>query len=289
MSESDQKSMKTNNTSPLRYFLKVMGFITLAITAGCAWILWAQQLIQEDTLDTFPRIVEGDCNVQGISLLGILTTYEQSIFDEDGNELSATDSDYIQQVVKEAQEDDTIKAVLIEIDSSGGDPVAGEEVANALKHIQKPTVGLIRGTGVSSSYWAATGADTVYASANSLVGGIGVTMSYVDQVEKDKQEGLTFNQISVGTFKDYGNPHKKLTQEEEALFLRDTKGIHENFITAVAKNRKVDREVIRMLADGSTVLGVMAKKVGLIDYIGGIHEVTEHLEKIIGEKAKICW
>lgn len=289
MNQKKQKSMPITTPSPLRGLFKVAGFTTLAITAGVAWIIWAQQFIQEESASPDRDLAKSDCNVQRVSLFGILTTYEQAIFDEDGNELLTTASDYVQQAVKEAQENEKIKAILVEIDSSGGDPVAGEEVASALTDVHKPTVALVRGSGASSSYWAGTGADTVYASANSRLGGIGVTMSYLDHVEKNKQDGFTFNQISAGKFKDYGNPYKELTGEEQELFIRDTKMIHENFITAVAKNRKMDRKAVSALADGSTMLGAMAKESGLIDEIGGIHEVTEYLEKTIGGKVGICW
>jgi protease-4 len=276
------------NPHSLQNFFKVTGLITLAITAGVAWIIWAQQFIQkEETVSQTKR--NGDCNVQGISLLGVVTTYEHAVLDEDGNEFVTTTSDYIQRAIREAQRNKTIRAVLVEIDSQGGEPVAGEEIANALTDIKKPTVALIRGSGTSSAYWVATGADTLYASSNSQVGGIGVTLSYVDQVGKNRQEGFTFNQLSVGKFKDYGNPHKELTQEEEELFLRDVKIIHENFITAVAKNRRMNRKDVSAFADGSTVLGAMAKERGLINDIGGIHEVTEYLEKTIGGKVEICW
>jgi|SRR3989344_7408684 len=234
---------------------------------------------------------EGECNVSGITLYGILTTYTNSNInsEEDGEELAQTSSDYIQDRIEQGENDKAIKAIVLEIDSWGGHPVAGEEVANALKRAQKPTVALIRGTGTSAAYWAATGADSIYASQNSDVGGIGVSMSYLGNAEKNSKEGLTYYEVASAPFKDYGNPDKPLTTEERELFLRDIQVVHDNFVGAVAENRNLDINKVKVLADGSSTPGQMALANGLIDKIGGIYEVVEYLEEKTGEAVNICW
>ncbi|MFH1173012.1 MAG: S49 family peptidase, partial [bacterium] len=187
------------------------------------------------------------------------------------------------------QTDNDIKAIFIEVDSGGGSPLAGEEIANALKLATKPTVVMIRGMGASSAYYASTGADIIFASQNSDVGSIGVTWSYMDAAQKNQKEGLTYNQVSSGEFKDMGDPDKPLTKAERALAMRDINIMEENFIKAVAENRKLDIEKVRQMADGSSMLGQMALENGLIDKIGGINEVQDYLEETIGEKPEFCW
>ena len=182
-----------------------------------------------------------------------------------------------------------IKAIVLEIDSPGGYPVAAEEVANALKRAKKPTIALIREYGTSGAYYAATGADVIFASQNSDIGSIGVTMSYLDHSKENEKDGLTYNQISAGKFKDSGDSNKSLTLEEKELFMRDINILHENFIEAVADNRNIDIEKVKLLADGSTMLGQMALENNLIDHIGGRYEVEEYLRKKIGGNIEICW
>jgi protease-4 len=176
----------------------------------------------------------------------------------------------------------------LEVDSYGGVPTAGEEVANALKNAKKPTVALIRDSGASAAYMAATGADTIFASKFSNVGGIGVTMSYLDSIEKNKKDGYVFNQLSVGKYKDMGNENKPLTQDEKNLFMRDLNINFDNFIKLVAENRKLDISFVRKLSDGSSMPGELALKNKLIDKIGGIREVEEHLKLLIGEEVEFC-
>ncbi|MFZ2970004.1 MAG: S49 family peptidase [Minisyncoccia bacterium] len=163
--------------------------------------------MNSDIFDSESDSEYGFCNVSKIKLQGELMPY---IPNEDKNEdgstaVDATSSEDIVDAIEIADNDENIQAIILEINSFGGGPVAAEEVANALKRATKPTVALIRGMGVSAAYWSAIGADVIIASANSDVGSIGITSSYLDNTEKNEKEGLTFNQISTGKFKDMLN------------------------------------------------------------------------------------
>ena len=231
-----------------------------------------------------------DCNVVGINLHGSLYTYISPQSDNGSMEdIDVVSSDDIIYYMNQAEKDENIKALILEIDSYGGVPVAGEEVANALKASTKPTVTLIRQAGVSAAYWAATGAKKIYASKNSDVGSIGVTMSYLDNINKNQKEGYGFVQLSVGKYKDMGNSDKVLTEEEKALFMRDLNIVHQNFVEAISINRGIPLTDVQKIADGSSVLGAKAKELHLIDEIGGIQEVEKYLSDKIGEKAEVCW
>ncbi len=231
------------------------------------------------------------CNVVGIKLHGSLLSYlPPKSLDEDGNLLEdEVSSQDIVGIIQEAEKNDKIKAIFLEVDSYGGEPVAGEEVSNAIKYAKKPTVALIRGAGASAAYLAATGANKIFASKYSDVGGIGVTSSYVENVRKNKNEGLDYVSLSVGKFKDTGDPNRSLSPEEKNLIMRDGNIIYNNFVTRVAENRKIDIKKVAKLADGSTMLGEMALKSGLIDQIGNQYNVEQYLKTKIGTDASVCW
>lgn len=237
------------------------------------------------------EIINENCNISGITLHGDLWTYiSPADYSADGGLLNdeSSSEDLVYQI-EQADKDEKIKAIVLEIDSYGGGPTAGEEVANALKNADKPTVALIREGGASAAYLAATGADVIFASNNSDVGSIGVTMSYLDSATKNQKDGLSYNQLSSGKFKDTGDPDKKLSAEEITLLMRDVNIIHQNFIKAVAENRSLDIKKVKTMADGSTMLGEMALQNGLIDQVGGEKEVKEYLKEKIGEEVEICW
>ncbi|MDD4606756.1 MAG: S49 family peptidase [Patescibacteria group bacterium] len=230
--------------------------------------------------------LSSDCNVVGVILHGELVTY---IADSDDSESNQTTSENIVYTLEDLAKNEDVKAIILEIDSLGGDPVAGEEVANALKRVTKPTVALIRGYGDSAAYCAATGADVIFASKNSDIGCIGATASYLDYSQQNQQEGITYNQLSSGKFKDMFDYDKPLTTEEKTLIMRDINILHENFIKDVAENRQMDIDQVRKLADGSSMLGEMALEKGLIDQIGDEYEVRKYLKEKLGEEIKICW
>lgn len=278
--------------------LRKLSIIILAITVISFWlllyiILTVSNSPVNNSSNSEQAVTDTEkftCNVSKIKLQGNLLSYipYESRNESGGTAIDATSSEDIVAAIEYADNDESIKAVILEIDSMGGYPTAAEEVADALKRTKKFTLALIRGNGNSAAYWSATGADMIFASANSDMGSIGVTNSYVDNSKKNEKDGLTFNQLSVGKFKDMFNLDKPLTGEERKLIERDLKITHENFIKAIAENRKLEIGKVRLLSDGSSMLGQMALDNGLIDKIGGINEVEEYLKERMGEDVEIC-
>lgn len=232
-----------------------------------------------------------DCNVLGMELRGDLVTYiSPENKKEDGTaNIDQTDSESIIYLIDQAEIDKDIKAIILEVDSYGGSAVAGEEISRALKKSTKPTVVLVRRAATSAAYWAASGADIIFASALSDVGGIGVTMSYVDNAKRNIRDGFTYNSLSVGKYKDYGDPDRSLTEEEKQLVMRDLKSAYDIFIKTVAENRNLPIDKVKLIADGASMPGQIAIENGLIDRIGGIYDVSDYLRDKLGEDISICW
>jgi protease-4 len=178
-----------------------------------------------------------------ISLHGSIITYTAEHAEGDTYfDYDVTSSDYVDYLITTANEDPDIHGIIVEVDSGGGSPVAGEEIANAIKRSKKPVVAYIRDLGASSAYLSVSSADKILASKNSDVGSIGVTMSYLSNVESNYSNGYTYEQLSTGRYKDAGSPDKPLTEEERALFMRDLNILHDNFVKVVAENRNLPAE-----------------------------------------------
>jgi protease-4 len=229
--------------------------------------------------------VANDCNIRKIDIAGDISSYAT---ESEGGYI-AVSSDNIIKTLEDVEKDNSISGILLAIDSYGGAPVASEEIARAILESKKPTVAWIRDAGTSGAYLIATGTKRIFAAKSSDIGSIGVILSYTDVTNKNKRDGVTYNQIVAGKFKDTGSENKKLTAEEKALLQRDVDITYENFIKMVAENRKMDIAKVRELADGSTMMGEMALEKGLIDEIGGLPEVKKYLSEQIGEEAVICW
>lgn len=266
----------------LKSIIKNLSILIVILTVLVFWSEKYDQAFNEEYFQGAASTGSGSCNVSSIKIHGSLSSYSIE------GDKDVTSSEDIVAAIDKAEQDNSIKAILLDIDSPGGHPVSGEEIANALKMSKKPTVAVIRQSATSAAYWAATEANRIFASSLSDIGGIGVTMSYLDNTEKNEKDGLTYNSISSGKFKDTGDPDKPLTPEEHALLERDIKIMHEKFISAVATNRNLDIEKVRGIADGSTMLGDQALADGLIDQIGGIYKAENYLKMIIGEEVIPC-
>jgi protease IV len=296
MAKKSQKK-KRNPPSQIKLVIGIVGaygalvilFIVLAIGLGIF-----VEYHSEETWDEYGYVDEGDwsddrdyrgCNVNGIEIHGEIVTYGGRSDDH-----IETSSDLILSAIEYGEEEAGIKAHLIEVDSRGGYPVAGEEMMKFIASAEKPTVILIREAGLSAAYMAALGGDVIFASANSDIGSIGVTMSYLDYSRQNTFEGINFNQLSSGPYKDAGHPEKTLTADEEEIFQRDIDQLHQNFIDMVATSRGLPREQVEAIADGSSMLGSAALEKGLIDQIGSVLETESYIKKQTGvEDISLCW
>jgi len=204
-----------------------------------------------------------DCNIDVVTIYGDILPGPASsdMYDQ-------TISSYVSRQIKQDQDDEQIKGILVDINSGGGDPAAGEDMMNALKRSTLPIAAVIGSIGASAAYLAATGADTIIASPYADVGSIGLTMSYVDNSVQNEKEGLHYVSLSSGKYKDTGDPNKPLTEAEYKLLERDLDIYHKQFVKEVAVNRKLSVDTVAALADGSTLPGALALQNKLIDSLG---------------------
>lgn len=229
-----------------------------------------------------------DCNVAYVQLEGDLVTYVPASDQGSSTAQDETGSDDVTAQIREADADPDMRAIVLEIDSPGGDPVAGNEIESALKLARKPTVALIRSEGDSAAYLAASGADTIFANEFSDVGDIGITESYTDQSKQDQANGITFDQLSVGQYKDMFNSDKPLTEAERTLAMSQLQLLYRDFVQIVAQNRSLSSSTALSLANGSGFPAQEALQDGLIDSIGTVDDVRAFLTKKIGTQAVIC-
>lgn len=231
------------------------------------------------------------CNVYGLKIHGELVAYHApNSYNSEGKLIDdSTSIDDVHQAIDQAESNDNIKYILADISSPGGTPVAGFSIMSALKNSKKPVIAYTGNGATSSAYLAATGAQTLFATAVSEVAGIGVTYSYEDDTVKYQQDGLKYIDLSMGKYKDMFHQGRPLSDEEKQLVMRDVKIVYEKFVKAVSDNRKLDIEKVRKLADGSTMLGDQALKDGLIDKVGDSADARAFLKEKLGEDVNVCW
>jgi len=268
------------NKKKLRKILKIVLVVFVVLTALYFWGEKAASFfLAEDDLAGLP-CYKGN-GIATIEIRGEIISYFLYTSDldkiDDPDAYDAVSSEEVVMCINDIQNDDDMKGVVVEIDSPGGSPFASEEIMNAIKGIDKPTAAVIRERATSGAYLIATATDKIFASELSDIGGIGVTMSYLDYSHQNEQGGIIYQQISSGKFKDAGDPDRPLADEEKELFMRDTKLVHEAFVRNVATNRNLDVKKVEEIADGSSMLGIAAKENGLIDEIGDTNSAKSWL------------
>ncbi len=179
--------------------------------------------------------------------------------------------------IQEAEEDDSIKAILFDIDSPGGTPVGSVEIAEAVKKAKKPTVAVIHEMGTSGAYWVASATDTIFANRMSTIGSIGVKSSYLEFAGLMDDYNVTYRRLIAGKYKDIMSPYKEMSPEEQRKVQERLDRLHEIFINSVAQNRGLDVAHVHKIADGYIYFGDEAKELGLIDFIGSKEDAKKHI------------
>lgn len=224
-----------------------------------------------------------DGNVAIIDISGPIVAQKDTefLFEE------VTSSDEIRKLIRKADKNDRIKAIIFEINSPGGSAVASEEIANEIKKTNKTTVAWIREIGTSGAYWVASSTDYVIANRMSITGSIGVIASYLGFSGFLEEYNVTYERLVSGNLKDIGSPFKEMTEEERTLFQKSLDEIHDFFIGEIAKNRNLRKGDVEKIATGTFYIGAKAKDLGLVDELGSREEVINYIEKQIGEDADL--
>jgi len=187
-------------------------------------------------------------------------------------------------LIESVKKNRRMKGLILEINSPGGRPFPCKEIAESIKSLGKPTVAWIREYATSGGYWIASACDTIVADHLSTLGSIGVASIRPDFSELMKKFGIDIETMASGIYKTLGIPYKKSTPEEKELLKEEMDTIYKSFIEEVTKNRKLSEEGIREISTGKIYLGEEAKKLGLIDFLGGREKAIELIKEKTGIK-----
>ena len=178
-----------------------------------------------------------------------------------------------------AATDDSVRAVLVAIDSPGGTMAGGEAMHGALARIaqRKPVVAVMGATAASAGYMIAMPAQRVFARESTVTGSIGVLLQSVEVSQLLDRLGIQPQVIASGPLKDQPSLFRPLTEEGRAALSRVVGDLYDQFVAIVAAGRHMDTARVRTLADGRVFTGRQALEAGLIDAIGGEREARAWL------------
>ncbi len=200
-----------------------------------------------------------------------------------------SESSHVIQNLKKLREEDTVKAIVIRIDSPGGAVGPSQEIFREIqKTIEFKKVIASMGTvAASGGYYIASAANGIVANPGSITGSLGVVMGYANFEQILKKIGLTPVVIKSGEYKDTGSPTRAMTTRERLLLQDFVNKIHNQFVQDVARGRKMAAAEVARLADGRIFTGEEALELGLVDRLGNLEDSIEWAGRLGGIKGDV--
>lgn len=188
----------------------------------------------------------------------------------------------IQKELAIAEKSDDIKGVVIRVNSPGGSALASDIIYNNIKNLTKPVYISMGGVAASGGYYISAAGDKIYADKETLTGSIGVITMIPNISELLKKAEINYSVISKGKYSDMGSLVRDLTEDEKDKIRASSLKVYEEFVNRVAEGRNMAREEVLKSAEGRVWLGEEAKKIGLVDEIGGIEKAVGDLALSLG-------
>lgn len=183
----------------------------------------------------------------------------------------------------EVKDDETVKGVILKVNSPGGGVLESKDIYDKIVDIQKtreiPFYVTMGAMAASGGYYVSAPADKIFVHPETMTGSIGVIMQTLDYSELAEKLGIRFNTIKTGAHKDIGSPNRHMTDEERAIFQSMADESFERFVKVIADGRDMSIEEVKKIADGRIFSGSQAIKHGLADETGRLDDAIEAMKK----------
>jgi len=213
-----------------------------------------------------------------ISLNGPIQ-YESSSFIFGGGAITP---DAVRTELERAKNDDSVKAIVLQINSPGGSVAASQEIVNLLEQVEKPIVVSMSDLAASGGYYISAGTDKIVALPGTLTGSIGVISEVPNLKGLFDKLGIDMQVFISGKHKDMYGGFRDLTPEEKVIMQEMTDQLYNQFVQVVVKGRNLSEDKVRELANGQLYTGVQAKELGLVDELGGLQAAVDVAASLAG-------
>jgi len=200
----------------------------------------------------------------------------------------ATDVATLKQALQTALDDSKVRAIVLRIDSPGGDALAASTMLELLDEAKakKPIVASMSGVAASGGYMVALAGSRIFAEPMTVTGSIGVFSLKPDFGGVLAKSGIRREVLTRGRFADAYTPFKAFDDSSFRKFVETAGTIYDDFIAKVAKSRKMTPAAVDAVAGGRVWSGKRALQVGLVDQIGGLNDAVQEAKKLARMDAK---
>ncbi|AYC29850.1 signal peptide peptidase SppA [Paenisporosarcina cavernae] len=175
------------------------------------------------------------------------------------------------------KEDDSIKAIVLAVNSPGGGVVESAQIYDKLMEIKeetkKPIYVSMGSMAASGGYYISAPADKIFVNKETLTGSIGVIMESVNYGKLAEKYGVDFVTIKTGPYKDIMSPTREMTEAERAMLQEMINESYESFVDVIEQGRGMTEKEVKAIADGRIMNGRQAVDAGLADDFGYLEDV----------------
>jgi len=198
--------------------------------------------------------------------------------------------DPVVEQLRKFADDDSVKAIILHVNSPGGGVAASEEIYREVKRIRddkkKRIVASIETVGASGAYYVSSATNKIYADNGSVVGSIGVIAEWVNYGDLLRWAKLRDVTLKAGEFKDTGSPAREMTPAEREYLQGMIDNMQNQFIQAVADGRRMKVDDVQAIANGKVWTGEQAVPLKLVDQIGDFRTAVVDTAKSVGIKGE---
>lgn len=192
-----------------------------------------------------------------------------------------TGADTVVKALEDARRDPTVVAIVLRVDSPGGDAVASDIIARKVKMVakEKPVIASFGDVAASGGYYAAAPARAIFAEKSTITGSIGIFSLGFSVEPLLAKLGVHVETLERGSVPSRGSLTREWTEAERAADEREIDAMYQRFLEVVAEGRSMKTEDVRAVAEGRVWSGADAKQRGLVDEIGGLGEAIARAQK----------
>jgi signal peptide peptidase SppA len=183
--------------------------------------------------------------------------------------------------------DDSVRGIVLEIDSPGGEAAGVFDLADKIRAASafKPIWAVANDAAFSAAYALASATSRLFVTRTGGIGSIGVIALHVDQSQSDANAGLKFTPIHAGARKNDGTPHEPLTDEARGSIQTEVNRLYELFVLTVADQRGLSAEAVRK-TEAALYFGQDAINVGLADRLGTLSDAVKQMHTELDAAAR---
>ena len=255
---------------------------TISTAFSTDWKSFLDEFASASSSELFVSVLEEGSKKERIALLTVDGTIQDTGSASTFFAAEGYNHQFFLQQLEEAKVDDTVKAIVLQVNSPGGGVVESAQIYKDIIELQeeteKPIYVSMGSMAASGGYYISAPADKIFVNKETMTGSIGVIMQSINYGKLAEKYGVEFVTIKSGPYKDIMSPTREMTEEERAMLQEMLNDSYEDFVDIIEQGRNMTEADVKKVADGRILNGRQAIEAGLADDYGFLEDVVQAIK-----------